>query len=187
MTTRRINRRPAAARTRVRQQAPGYGVPSARGPISPRAVMMLLLCGGPVLLICISFFFGVGLQALGLVSTAKHGSVLGSMGGIALTVLVAAFFCVPGYLVAVIWFGIKSKVFPDDVEMLKKKTMLIPLVALIMFWVPAVLVPNISIGVRAQVAILTVVVMLIFGYIWIALVRIAIGLFMKIGVIQHSY
>ena len=43
-----------------------------------------------------------------------------------------------------------------------------------------------SVGVRAQVAILTVVVMLIFGYIWIALVRIAIGLFMKIGVIQHA-
>ena len=77
--------------------------------------------------------------------------------------------------------------FPDDIELLKKKTMRIPLVALIMFWVPAVLVPNISIGVRAQVAILTVVVMLIFGYVWIALVRIAIGLFMKIGVIQHSY
>jgi len=149
--------------------------------------MLLLLCGGPVLLICISFFFGVGLQALGLVGAAKHSSVLGSMGGIALTVLVAAFFCVPGYLVAVIWFGIKSKMFPDDIELLKKKTMRIPLVALVMFWVPAVLVPNISIGVRAQVAILTVVVMLIFGYIWIALVRIAIGLFMKIGVIQHSY
>lgn len=183
MTTRRINRRTAAARPRARHHASDYVAPSTRGPISPRAVMLLLLCGGPVLLICISFFFGVGIQAMGLVSTAKHGSVLGSMGGIALTVLVAAFFCVPGYLVAVIWFGIKSRIFSDDIETLKKKTVFIPLVSLIMFWVPAVLVPNISIGVRAQVAILTIIVMLVFGYIWIAFVRTAVSIFVKMGVI----
>lgn len=187
MTIRRITRSPLAARSRTRQQPMGYGVPSSRGSISPRAVMLLLLCGGPVLLICISFFFGVGIQALGLVSTAKHGSVLGSMGGIALTILVASFFCVPGYLVAVIWFGFKSKAFPDDIEFLKKKTLFIPLVALVMFWVPAVLVPNVTLGVRAQVAILTVIVMVVFGYIWIAAVQFAIKVFLKIGVIQHSY
>ena len=149
--------------------------------------MLLLLAGGPVLLICLAFFFGVGMQALGLVSVAKQGSVLGGVGGIALTVLVAAFFCVPGYAVAVVWFGVKSKWFADDVELLKKKTLSIPLVALIMCWVPAVLVPNVGTGVRAQIAILTVIVMLIFGYIWIAIVRVMIQAFIKMGVIQHSY
>jgi hypothetical protein len=48
-------------------------------------------------------------------------------------------------------------------------------------------VPNVGIGVRAQIAILTVIVMLIFGYIWIAIVRVMIQAFIKMGVIQHSY
>ena len=182
---RQSNRR--VARNRARSHAAGYGVQTERGPISPRAVMLLLLAGGPVLLICLAFFFGVGMQALGLVSAAKQGSVLGGVGGAALTVLVAAFFCVPGYAVAVIWFGVKSKWFADDIDRLKKQTLSIPLVALIMCWVPAVLVPNVGIGVRAQIAILTVIVMLIFGYIWIAIVRVMIQAFIKMGVIQHSY
>ena len=126
---RQSNRR--VARNRARSHAAGYGVPTERGPISPRAVMLLLLAGGPVLLICLAFFFGVGMQALGLVSAAKQGSVLGGVGGAALTVLVAAFFCVPGYAVAVIWFGVKSKWFADDIDRLKKQTLSIPLVALL--------------------------------------------------------
>lgn len=182
---RQSNRR--AARTRARSLTAGYGVPTERGPISPRAVMLLLLAGGPVLLICLAFFFGVGMQVLGLVSVAKHSSVLGGVGGVALTVLVAAFFCVPGYAVAVIWFGVKSKWFADDIDQLKKQILSIPLVALIMCWVPSVLVPNVGMGVRAQIAILTVIVMLIFGYVWIAIVRFMIQVFMKIGVIQNSY
>ena len=182
--TRRI-RRPA--RARARQPHVSYGVPSERGTISPRAVMLLLLCGGPLLLIFGSFIFGVGLQTFGMVGAAKHGGFLGGIGSMALTVLIGAFLCIPGYLVAVIWYGVKTREFRDDVPMLIQKTMTIPLVALVMFWVPAVLVPNISIGVRAQVAILTVIVMLIFGYIWIAVVRIAVKAFVKIGVIQHSY
>lgn len=52
-----------------------------------------------------------------------------------------------GYAVAVIWFGVKSKWFADDIDRLKKQTLSIPLVALIMCWVPAVLVPNVGIGV----------------------------------------
>lgn len=186
MTTRSGGRRAARNRTRVRQQNLSYGVPSARGAISPRAVILLLLCGGPVLLIALSFFFGVGLQAMGLVGSAKSGGILGSLGGIALTVLMGAFFCVPGYLVAVIWFGYKSRIAPDDIDFLKKQIMSIPLVSLIMFWVPAVLVPKTDFGVRLQIGGLTVVLMLIFGYLWIIAVRLIIRSFLKIGVIERT-
>lgn len=181
--TRRI-RRPA--RERVRARAVNYGVPSERGTISPRAVMLLLLYGGPLLVIFCSFTFGVGLQALGLVGAAKQGSVLGNVGGMALTVLIGAFLCIPGYIVAVIWYGIRTKPYSTNVPELVSKTMSIPLIALVMAWVPAVVIPNLSLGVRVQVAGLTVVLMLIFGYAWIAVVRLTIKAFVRIGVIQYT-
>lgn len=181
--TRRI-RRPA--RARARQPHVSYGVPSERGTISPRAVMLLLLCGGPLLLIFGSFIFGVGLQTFGMVGAAKHGGFLGGIGSMALTVLIGAFLCIPGYLVAVIWYGVKTREFRDDVPMLIQKTMTIPLVALVMFWVPAVLIPNLQLGVRIQVAGLNVILMLIFGYLWIAIVRFAIKAFVRIRVIQYT-
>jgi len=184
MTTRSTARGRGAHAPRAYARAPAYGVPHARGTITPRAVMLLLLCGGPVLLIGISFLFGVGLQALGLVHEAKHGGILGGLGGIALTVLLAAFFCIPGYFVAVLLFGIKSRLFPEDVDMLKKKVMSIPLTSLLMFWLPAVVVPKINLAIRIQVAGLTIVMMLIFGYLWIIIVRIMISSFIKIGVIH---
>lgn len=177
-------RRPA--RVRARQQPVSFGVPSERGTISPRAVMLLLLCGGPVLLILGSFIFGVGLQTFGMVHAAKNGGLLGGIGSMALTVLIGAFLCIPGYLVAVMWFGFKSKVFAGDVPMLVKQAMSIPLVALVMFWVPAVVIPNIGLGVRLQVAGLNVILMLIFGYLWIAIVRFTIKGFVRMGVIQYT-
>eukprot|EP01034_Spumella_vulgaris_P039795 gene39795-49179_t len=124
---------------------------------------------GPLLLIFGSFIFGVGLQTFGMVGAAKHGGFLGGIGSMALTVLIGAFLCIPGYLVAVIWYGVKTREFRDDVPMLIQKTMTIPLVALVMFWVPAVLIPNLQLGVRIQVAGLNVILMLIFGYLWIAI------------------
>lgn len=183
MATTRGKRRQTGARQR---HAGASGVPSRRGPVSPRAVMLLLLCGGPVLLICLSFLFGVGLQALGLVGTARHGGILGGLGGLALTVLMVAFFCVPGYLVAVIWFGFRSRLSADDLDALKKQLMGIPLVSLAMFWLPAVLVPKTAFGVRVQIAGLTIFLMLIFGYLWIVAVRLFIRSFIKMGFIQYS-
>lgn len=184
MNTRKISRRtPTSTRIRTRRESSNWAQQDSKEPISPRAVILLMLCAGPVILICASFFFGVALQALGLVGAAKNGGFLGSLGGIALTVLIASFFCLPGYLVAVIWLGLKSRSFPHNIELLKNKMMLIPLVALTMIWVPAVLVPNIGIGVRAQIGILTGVVILIFGYVWIAVVRAATSALEKIGII----
>ena len=181
--TRRI-RRPARARTR--QQHVSYGVPSERGTISPRAVMLLLLCGGPLLVIFGSFIFGVGLQTFGMVGAAKNGGFLGGIGSMALTVLIGAFLCIPGYLVAVIWYGVRTKEVRDDVQALVQRTMSIPLVALVMCWVPAVLIPNLELGVRVQVAGLNVFLMLVFGYLWIAVVRITIKAFVRIRVIQYT-
>lgn len=145
--------------------------------------MLRLLWGGPVLLIFISFFFGVGLQVLGLIGSAKSGGVLSGFGGAAMTVLMAAFFCIPGYLVAILWFGIKTKHVTNDMHFLKKKIMLIPLISLVTFWIPAVLIPHYGIGVRLQVAGLTVFLMMIFGYLWIAIVRLAIKLFARFNFI----
>lgn len=153
---------------------------------TPRQWMLVILLAGPVLLILASFVFGVGLQALGLVQAAKHGGLLGGMGGMALTVLVAAFFCVPGYLVAVIWFGIKSRPFAWDFEKLKAMATSIPLIALVMFWVPALLVPGVGLGLRFQIAGLTVLVMLVFGYLWIAVVRVLMRIVMGSRIILHS-
>lgn len=183
MATTRGNRRQPGLRQR---HAGTYGVPSRRGPVSLRSVMLLLLCGGPVLLICTSFLFGVGLQSLGLVGTARHGGILGGLGGLALTVLVGAFFCVPGYFIAVVWFGFKSRISADDLGALKKQLMGIPLVSLVMFWLPAVLVPQTNLGVRVQIAGLTVILMLLFGYLWIAIIRLLIRSFIKMGVVQYS-
>ena len=70
--------------------------------------------------------------------------------------------------------------------MLIQKAMTIPLVALVMFWVPAVLIPNLELGVRVQVAGLNVILMLIFGYLWIAIVRFTIKAFVRIRVIQYT-
>lgn len=181
--TRRTRR---AARERVRHQPLRFGVPSERGPISPRAVMLLLLCGGPLLVIFGSFAFGVGLQTFGMIGAAKQGGLLGGLGSTALTVLIGAFLCIPGYLVAVIWYGIKTREFRDDVPVLVQKAMSIPLIALVMCWVPAVLIPNYGLGVRVQVAGLNVLLMLIFGYLWIALVRMAMKAFVRKGVIEHT-
>ena len=48
------------------------------------------------------------------------------------------------------------------------------------------LIPNYGLGVRVQVAGLNVLLMLIFGYLWIALVRMAMKAFVRTGVIEHT-
>lgn len=158
---------------------------AARQPYSPRAVMLFLLLGGPVLLICLSFFFGVGLQATGLINSAMKGGLLGGLGSLSMTVLMVAFFCLPGYLLGVTLYIFSTKNHSYDVGFLKKKTMSIPLTSLLMGWVPSLLIPDIAFLIRVQVAIVTMLIIIFFGFIWVAMVRMLMNFLLKIGAVEN--
>lgn len=102
-----------------------------------------------------------------------------------ITVLIAAFICLPGYLVGIIWYGLKYKAHSFDAEKIKQGLLFIPLVAMTMAWVPTILVPNTGIGLRLQIAGFSLVLTLLFGYIWIAIVRLSIAVFSRIELIKE--
>lgn len=177
-----MSNRRRSRRQRLDKEASKSGF---RGALGVRSTALFFLWAGPIFLIGISFLFGVGLQALGLIPDAKQGGLLGGLGGIAITVLIAAFICLPGYLVGIIWYGLKYKAYSFDAEKIKQGLLFIPLVAMTMAWVPAILVPNTGIGLRLQIAGFSLVLTLLFGYIWIAIVRLFIAVFSRIELIKE--
>lgn len=175
-----------AVRVAQRRQRPARRVwsptPVRRQP-SYRGMALALLWLGPVVIVAGAFGFGVLIQALGLVGAAKQGGLLSALGGAALTVLIAALLCLPGYILAVIWFGWRTR-FEGEPSSVKQRLWAIPFFSLLMCWIPAVVIPKLSLGTRLQAAGYTVVLILIFGYLWIAVVRLLLLLAVKTRVVE---
>ena len=145
--------------------------------------MLILLWLGPVLAVAGAFVFGVLVQALGLVGAAKHGGLLGNLGGMALTVLIAGLLCMPGYVIGVIWYGWQTR-SKEEHSAANSSLWAIPFVSLTMCWMPAVLIPKLDVGVRVQVAGFTVLLMLLFGYLWVLVVRLLMAAAEKAHVVE---
>lgn len=154
---------------------------SNRSPRSMRKALLWVLWLLPVLLIFGAFAFGVTLQTFALVPTAKQGGVLGGVGSVALTILIVSLLCIPGYFVAVVWWTWASRRERDDAAALKRSLRLLPVVALSMSWLPAVVVPNIDAGLRIQVGGVMVFLTLFFGVIWVVMVRLLLKLLVRVG------
>lgn len=148
---------------------------------STRKTLLWMLWLLPVLMILGAFAFGVSLQSLMLVPAAKQGGVLGGLASVALSILIVALLCMPGYLVAVVWWTWASRGVRDDPVALKRLLRLLPVVGLAMSWLPAVIVPKIELGIRLQVAGVMVFMTLLFGFLWVAAVRLLLAFLTRAG------
>ena len=175
-----------SARLAQRRQRPArrtWSPTPARRERSYRGVALTLLWLGPVVIIAGAFLFGVLIQALGLVGAAKQGGLLSALGGGALTILIAALLCVPGYIIAVVWFGWQTR-SEDDVAQIKSRLWAIPFFSLLMCWIPAVVIPKLTLALRLQAAGFTVLLILLFGYLWILVVRLLLALAVNTRVVD---
>jgi hypothetical protein len=81
----------------------------------------------------------------------------------------ACFLILPAYLMSFGWFWWSTK---NDDQNMKRNLWLTPLVTCVFVWFPAVALPKVSgIETMLKTYILLVGISLVFGYLWIAIVR----------------
>lgn len=122
-------------------------------------------------LLFVPFFVAALVFLVAVVATLMGPTAQGStrfyVAAITYTTLTVSFMFMPAYIVAVAWFWWKSK---QD-ERLARLLWQIPVVVSALVWFPILILTPLGARDLAATYVILVIVSLLFGYLWVALVR----------------
>lgn len=157
------------------RRTPPYRTPVRVSPftLSDRGAALALLAF-PMGLAFLAFIISVGTTAMG--EMAK-GSVRFYTAAFAYTFLMSSLMGLPAYIASYGWFWWRTKAHDAD---LCKNLWLMPLIAAVFVWFPALLFPQ-SKGIgRIQVYLLLAAGTVVIGYAWVAIVRLIFRFWRKV-------
>lgn len=109
----------------------------------------------------------------------KPGSFRFYLGAMSYSILLAAFFCMPAYLISCGWYWWRTST-DFSIEKLIKNLWFLPLIAGLFSWFPSLLIPQISDAGKPQVLLLLILLTLLIGYPWIGFVRFILRVWRKV-------
>ena len=154
------------------QYSAKYRTPSSKL-ISNRGATLLILA---IPLATAIFAFGVAVATTASGEMAQ-GTTRFYLAAFAYSYLLACLTCLPSYAISYAWYWWSSKDSDSDI---KKRLWLMPLVSTAFVWFPLVVLPDLNGVERFQTLLLLAFASLVFGYLWIALVRLILRLWRKL-------
>lgn len=124
----------------------------------------------PLVLAVVAFILAATMTVVGGMERSSFRFYIGI---ISYSYLVIGFLCLPAYCVGYIWFWWKTKT--ENVEP-RRQLLWFPLIASGSVWFPAVFFPQAAEEGRLRAYFSLAVATLVFGYAWIAIVRLVLSL-----------
>lgn len=134
-------------------------------------------------LVILTFPFALGLIAflLAIITTALGSVPQGTprfyMAAFSFSYLVIGLLYLPAYAISYGWFWWATR---DDIADLGKRLLLMPLVAAVFVWFPAIFFRQVADAGLLQAVLLLIGISLIVGYLWIGIARLILYVWRKV-------